>query len=81
MAIVVNNSGAFFNGSGTTDNGKIAGGTPAAEVFILIHELAHLNNVPGFIPDANSKQAGINNNLMIDQHCSKAIKWLQKNMK
>jgi hypothetical protein len=65
----------------TTDNGYIHGNTPAAQVFILIHELAHLGEVPGFVPDAKSQQAGIDNNVLIDQNCGAAIKWIQKNMK
>jgi RHS repeat-associated protein len=81
FSIVINNGGAFFNGSGTTDNGYIHGNTPAAQVFILIHELAHLGEVPGFVPDAKSQQAGIDNNVLIDQNCGAAIKWIQKNMK
>ena len=70
LAIVVNDGGAFFNGSGTTDNGKISGNSLKAQVFILIHELAHANSVPKFASDANSLAAGAANNQMIEDHCS-----------
>jgi RHS repeat-associated protein len=71
VAIVINDSGAFFNGAVTTDRGKLQGNTAAAQIFILIHELAHSMGVPGFLDDSGSQQAVNNNDIQIEQQCSK----------
>ena len=73
FSIVVNDNGAFFNNSSSTDSGKITGGTLRAQVFILLHEFGHANVVPGFQNDANNLAAGNANNLLVEQHCSKTL--------
>ncbi len=55
FAIVINDNGAFFNKNVTTDVGQLQGNTIAARIFILIHELAHSMEVPGFVPDGSSQ--------------------------
>jgi RHS repeat-associated protein len=78
QAITVNTLGAFFNSSYnniplTTDRGRINGGTPQAQVFIVLHELAHTTNTisadgdkPQSVVDANDKT--------IEKNCSQTIK-------
>ena len=76
---MINDGGAFFNDSGTTDNGKISGNSLKAQVFILIHEFAHSNLVPKFASDANWLATGVANDQMIEDHRSRLLKWLDKN--
>ena len=50
QSTTVNLIGAFFNSSFagnslSTDRGRISGGTQAAQLFILLHELAHSTGV------------------------------------
>ena len=76
-AITVNALGAFFSNKFlgvpiTTDNGRIPGGTPQAQAFIIFHELGHSTNV--LEPDANLPAAGNRNNNKINDNCAKAIK-------
>ena len=73
LSIVINDSGAFYNSGASTDNEKIPGGTLAADVFILLHEYAHLNRVPGFENDAGDSGAGRRNNNRVEEHCSKTL--------
>jgi RHS repeat-associated protein len=74
--VTVNTSGAFFTGKIgglplTTDRGNIPGGTPAAQGFILLHELGHNTNV--LSPDANNQSIVNTNDKQLEQHCSKTI--------
>jgi hypothetical protein len=76
----VNSGGAFFN-SGQTVSGAGAsytGGSSQAQAFILIHELAHLLELPNFSPnDAGSSGAAIqaerDNNNMVQVNCGQQI--------
>ena len=77
QAITVNNQGAFFSGSapggltlGVGPN-NIPGGTPAAQAFILLHELGH--NTAVLRPDAGVPKAGKQNDKDIEAHCEKTI--------
>jgi len=72
-AIVVNNNGAFFSSNFYVDQGSIVGGTPEADVFILLHELGHALGANGFQNDYNNKQAGKSNDQLISQHCQKTL--------
>jgi|HubBroStandDraft_6_1064221.scaffolds.fasta_scaffold896313_1 hypothetical protein len=75
-AIVINNSGAFFHGGLTVDNGQISGGTAKADVFILLHELGHALSAKGFQqdgPNAANPGAGSDNDKLIDKNCSKTL--------
>ena len=74
LAIIINDNGAFFNSGVTTDNGLIAGNTAQAQIFILLHEYAHLLGAAGFKDDADSMDAGKKNNLLIQQKCATTIK-------
>jgi hypothetical protein len=85
LHIAVNSSGAFFNsraGVGFADKyeskmNSLVGGTTAAQNFILLHEVAHYMQVPGFI--ANDGTDGPNrdrqkiNNDKLWQNCEKTI--------
>jgi len=73
LAIIINDNGAFFHSGMTTDNGNISGGTGLAQVFILLHEYAHLLQVPGFLDDATSTDNGIANNNMVQANCAKTL--------
>ncbi|NWG14298.1 MAG: hypothetical protein HXY20_12260 [Acidobacteria bacterium] len=70
-AIAVNDTGAFFS-----DNYVVAGhsgGSSQAQVFILLHEFAHLLEAPGFKPDFESKKAGSANDRLATKHCGKTV--------
>lgn len=77
--VTVNTVGAFYAGklgnlTNTTDRGRIPGGTPAAQGFILLHELGHNTNV--LQHDLDKQSIGDANNLQLEKHCSKTIKAL-----
>jgi hypothetical protein len=85
QAITVNTIGAFFNSSYisngktyplTTDQGKINGRTPAAQGFILLHELGHLTNV--LTPDFHLQSIIDKNDKALEDHCKDLIKGLSK---
>jgi RHS repeat-associated protein len=74
--VTVNTVGAFFAGQvgnliNTTDRGRIPGGTPAAQGFILLHELGH--NTDALLPDAHVQALVNANDKQLEQHCSKTI--------
>jgi RHS repeat-associated protein len=73
VGIALNQQGAFFSSSVTTNNGRISGNTDRARVFILIHELAHFNQVPGFLSDRGNPGAGTSNNSTINEHCRRTL--------
>jgi hypothetical protein len=73
FAIVINDNGAFYNSSVATDNGNITGGDLKADIFILLHELGHLNQIPGFLDDSQSSANGKTNNITVEQKCSKTL--------
>jgi RHS repeat-associated protein len=81
-AILINSSGAFFSSAvgvgyaGVYANQvqSIQGGTPEAQYFILLHELAHFFQAQGFIQnDGNSLGAQQANNDLLWKDCSKTI--------
>lgn len=77
--VTVNTVGAFYksqvgNFTLTTDRGRIAGGTPAAQGFILLHELAH--NTGAILPDANKQGIVDTNDKNLERNCGKTIKAL-----
>ena len=81
QAITVNEIGAFFNSQYngmplTTDRGRIPGGTPAAQGFILLHELGHLTDA--LKPDAYNQKIIDQNDKTLEAQCSKLIKALSK---
>jgi hypothetical protein len=80
--IVIGTTGAFFPGAnvgvgyGNQFDKQIASlvpGSRAAQNFILIHEIAHYLNIPGFVPNDAAKAAQAANNDQVWSHCSKAI--------
>ena len=76
VAITVNSIGAFYHSSFmgmalTTDNGNIQGGSPAAQVFIVLHELGHLTGA--LQQDLNNPDAGKQNNKNLEKNCKKTI--------
>jgi hypothetical protein len=82
-AIGISEDNAFYRGityiNGrqqflTTNNGRIAGGTFAAQVFILLHGFRHVNTIPGFRSDANDLGAGIASNNVVDRECARTIR-------
>ena len=81
QAITVNTIGAFFNSTYqglplTTDRKRISGGTPAAQGFILLHELGHLTDA--LKPDFNKQTVIDQNDRALEQHCKDLIKSLSK---
>jgi RHS repeat-associated protein len=72
-AIVVNNNSAFFNSGYSTDQGKITGGSAKAQVFILLHELAHALGAKDFQSDYGNKDAGKANDSKIESNCKKTL--------
>jgi RHS repeat-associated protein len=68
-AIVVNTDGAFFNSGFTIPGSNSTAGTARAQASILLHELAHGLGSSGFLPDRNNKNAGKQNNEMIEKNC------------
>jgi hypothetical protein len=77
-AIVVNDTGAFFSITSNTDNGRLTGGTPRAQAFILLHELAHALNAKGFKNDLNDPDAQKANNKLIENNCNDTLKQFAK---
>ncbi len=58
--------------------GNISGGSDLAKAFILLHELAHLDDANGFLGgDGGSTAAAIanqnSNNLKVQQNCAKTL--------
>ena len=81
QAITVNTIGAFFNATYqglplTTDRGRISGGTPVAQGFILLHELGHLTDALN--PDFNKQKVIDQNDKALEVHCKDLIKALSK---
>jgi len=74
-ALVVNRRGAFFTSNQTTANGSIAGGTFQARVFILLHEVAHLQSASNFLSDGGNAAAGHSNDELLKVKCKKLIDW------
>jgi RHS repeat-associated protein len=72
-AIVVNDTGAFFNNNFTVDAGTLTGGTPEAEAFILLHELGHSLKAKGFQDDFNNSTAGAANDKLIQDNCGATL--------
>jgi RHS repeat-associated protein len=74
--ITVNSNGAFFSSGytvGAPGSTQYTGGTLQAQLFILVHELAHEVGAAGFLPDAGN-QANVNsNNALVQQHCGAQI--------
>ena len=71
--ITVNGTGAFFSNRFTVDQGNLTGGSARAQVFILLHELAHALSAEGFQPDLNKAEAGKANDKLIDTNCKKTL--------
>jgi hypothetical protein len=72
-AIVINVDGAYFSGSRTVNRGRILGGTAKAQVFILLHELAHSLEAKGFLSDYNNAQNGQTNDELIATRYEKTL--------
>jgi RHS repeat-associated protein len=80
FAITVNRQGAFFYGSfwdgrvmRPLTSGGFAGGTSQAQVFILLHELAHSLGAAGFQADFGDEAAGRANDSLVREHCRKTL--------
>ena len=85
MLITVNANGAFFNSGPSSSVGYgipswIQGGTSAAQVEILLHELAHLVSAANFLDDgplANGSpnvDAQTTNNKLVMHNCGDVVK-------
>lgn len=74
-SITVNSNGAFFNSAYTVGSGFVqyTGGTLQAQIFILVHELAHEVGAAGFQPDAGNPSAGASNNALVQKNCGSQI--------
>jgi hypothetical protein len=73
MAITVNLTGDFFSNSTSVLVGQnvIMGGTDAAKLFMMLHELAHLTGANGFLGGDNLPSVQNANNMLLGQHCGK----------
>jgi RHS repeat-associated protein len=76
QAITVNTNGAFFNSTFngaplTEDRGRIRGGTDAAQGFILLHEMGHIEDV--LVPDAGNQKLVDQNNKSLEKNRKKTI--------
>jgi hypothetical protein len=76
QSITLNTIGAFFKASYqgvrlTTDRNRIEGGTVAAQLFILLHELGH--NTTVLVPDANKQALVDQNDKTLERKCKKTI--------
>jgi hypothetical protein len=80
FAITINDTGGFFN-SATLSAGKsqdlspggYVGGSNQAQVYVLLHELAHFLNAPGFLSDFGNPVAGATNDRTVNDNCGKTI--------
>jgi RHS repeat-associated protein len=72
-AMVVNGVGAFFSSEYAVDAGKLTGGTPRAQAFILLHELGHALGAKGFQADFGNAAAGQANDKLIDSNCQATL--------
>ena len=76
--ITVNTEGAFFSaamgvGYGSSKVRSMQPGSGTAQFAILLHELGHYFQVPGFIQDDRGEgRQGANNNQILE-HCSKTL--------
>jgi RHS repeat-associated protein len=78
--ITVNSNGAFFNSAytvGALGSTQYLGGTLQAQVFILLHELAHEVGAAGFLPDAGNQANQNSNNALVQKNCGKQIAGVQ----
>ena len=75
--IAINAGGAFFNGGSVTSaNGKtpkIQSNSQSGQLFILLHELAHINRTAGFAGGDMDPNVNANNNDQVWAHCNKTI--------
>jgi hypothetical protein len=73
--ITVNANGAFFNSAYTVGSGFVqyTGGSLQAQIFILVHELAHEVGAAGFMPDAGNQSATNSNNALVQKNCGSQI--------
>jgi RHS repeat-associated protein len=78
--ITVNANGAYFSSSVTVGVGVtgITGGTAAAQVFILLHELAHATGAAGFLDNDSDPTRQAANNALVLQNCQKSIDFFGK---
>lgn len=81
QATTLNTIGAFFNSSYegsplTTDRGKIEGGTKAAQLFILLHELGHNTGV--LKGDFQNQEKIDRNDKLLEKKCKQTIKSFSK---
>ena len=53
--------------------GGYTGGTTRAQVFILLHELAHFTNAPGFQSDLGDPVATASNDSLVNKNCGRTI--------
>jgi hypothetical protein len=82
--ITVNTRGGFFQSGPSTSVGYgipswMTGGSLGAQMEIVIHELAHDFQVPGFADDYHDPGAQTHNNELVMQHCGSVInRWADR---
>jgi hypothetical protein len=79
----INTLGGFFNSTYqgqplTVDRGKIQGGTVSAQLFILLHELAHGTEAKGFQYDFQDQKMVDKNDKLLEEKCKETIKSFPK---
>jgi predicted Zn-dependent protease len=52
---------------------RYRGGTPQSQVFVLMHELGHVLEAPGFLADYNSIDNVMHNDSIIEKSCHAVI--------
>ncbi len=77
-ATVINNEGSFFRDRGVAPNPgmstPIRGGGPAAQRYVLLHEIAHgFDQFTGFLPDVGNDDALRENNRRLEENCAKTL--------
>lgn len=76
-AFTVNDNGAFFSQTYRVGVKNYTGGTLEAQAAIIIHELAHILTVAGFVPDVGSASAGRRNDELVEKNCGNLIRGLK----
>jgi RHS repeat-associated protein len=76
--ITINLDGAFWNSNAATGVVGIDAGTIKAQVFILLHELAHNTAAQDFWDNDDTTARQDHNNLLVMSHCSRAIKFFSE---
>jgi hypothetical protein len=65
----INDAGAFFKSIPGSNVGGYTGGIFQAQVFIILHEMAHYLSATGMVSDFGNSTAVAANDALVNQHC------------